>query len=403
MPALLNDTSESGQHTARAHRVPGTLNVIFGEMPAYSAFPRLDIPDIVLLRLLGRLELLTTREIHGALFPHLSRAAVRCRLRRLVEAEMLWVAKTRVLAITKTGEYARTNRTSALAFGLSTAGKEILAAYEIEPDPQSLEQLKHREARGRKPATQTMPHDLQVAWWCLNMISFAARHKHCHGIYVQVEFTAKFGQRMDALVILRMNPKVSREIGSVYDIPFFDGTLPADGDIDIRLALEVDKGSEPLRVLLEKGEAYRNFTATGVYTQTIGGPVLPVFIAQTELRAKHIAEEYRSIWPEGWGVMTTPLRAHNEQHGVLWGDYRSMTTGKYFLLMTDLAVQKDGRVVFVPLYNLDEWAKASVPITAPDMSAEQVNGRKGGKARGAMLKNLPRSEPKRRKSKAKTE
>ena len=382
--------------------VPGRLNVRFGQMPAYSAFPPLDQADMLLLRLLGRLELLTTQYIHGALFPHLTLGAVRNRLRRLENAELLWAAKTRVLAISKTGEYARTNRTSALAFGLTTAGREMLAVLEVEPDPESLEQLKHRDAKGRRPATQTMPHDLQVSWWCLNVIWFAARHKHCHGIYVQVEFTAKFGQRMDALVILRMNPKANRTVGGMYDIPFFDGTPAADGDIDIRLALEVDKGSEPLSVLLEKGEAYRNFTATGVYTQTMGGPVLPVFIAQTENRAKQIAEEYSSIWPAGWGVMTTPLRAHNEEHGVLWGDYRSMTTGKHFLLMTELAVQKDGHVVFVPLYNLDEWAKASVPLTAPEMSEEQLNGQKGGKARSAMLKNLPRSEPKRRKSKAKS-
>lgn len=402
MTTSSTSTSKSVPSGTEVPGMPGAFNIPLGATPAYTVLPRLDQADIFLLRLLGRLELLTTQNIHEAVFPHLTIGAVRQRLRRLVEAELVWVAKTRVLAVSKSGEYAKTNRTSALVFGLGTEGKEVLAVYETEPDLLSLEQLKNRDAKGRKPATQTMPHDLQVAWWCLNVIGFAARHKHCHGIYVQVEFTAKFGQRMDALVILRMNPKVNRDVGDMYDIPFFDGSPPAEDDIDIRLALEVDKGTEPLKVLLEKGEAYRNFTATGVYTSAVGGPVLPVFIAQTDRRAKQIAAEYRAIWPDGWGVVSTPSRAHNIQDGVLWGDYRSMTTGKHFVLMTDLSVQKDGRVMFVPLYNLNEWAKASVLLTAPEMSAEQINGRKGGKAKGAGMKNLLRSEPKRRKTKAKS-
>src|SRR5205085_11387689 len=87
---------------------------------------------------------------------------------------------------------------------------------------------------------------------------------------------------------------------------------------------EIDKGSEELRVLLEKIEKYRDLTHLGIYDQTIGGPLLMVFVVQTPRRAGQLARQFKDIWPSGWGVVTTPQSANNITEGVLWGRYKSM-------------------------------------------------------------------------------
>ncbi len=71
---------------------------------------------------------------------------------------------------------------------------------------------------------------------------------------MQTEFYPEKSQRIDALVILRLSPEHPRPVEEVGSLPFFDGSDRKEGEIDIRLALEVDKGTEELKVLLEKAE-----------------------------------------------------------------------------------------------------------------------------------------------------
>ncbi len=81
---------------------------------------------------------------------------------------------------------------------------------------------------------------------------------------MQTEFYPEKSQRIDALVILRFSPDSLRPVEHVGLLPFFDGSNRNAGEVDVRLALEVDKGTEELKVLLEKAEKYRDLHRAGI-------------------------------------------------------------------------------------------------------------------------------------------
>jgi hypothetical protein len=224
-----------------------------------------------------------------------------------------------------------------------------------------------------------------VSWRVLNVVLEAARNRLCRQIYAQVEFISEERQRIDALVILRFSPLRPRKAEDIGPIPWFDGTPRADDEIDIRLALEVDRGTEELMVLLKKGAAYRDLTLDGIYTQLLGGPVLPVFLVQTDKphltvkRARQIATEYRHIWPGGWGVISTPAVVAHKEAGALWGKYHTLANDVPFFPLTELRVASDGRVSFVPVCDLDTWLEHRV-IPTVTSTPEQIAGQAGGRA-----------------------
>ncbi|MFL5801611.1 MAG: replication-relaxation family protein [Roseiflexaceae bacterium] len=176
-----------------------------------------------------------------------------------------------------------------------------------------------------------------------------------------------------------MSPEHPRAAADIGPIPFFDGADRHDGEIDVRLALEVDKGTEELKVLLEKAAKYRDLHKAGIYTATLGGPVLPLFLVQTPRRAAQIAKEFQDIWPSGWGVAGTPFSA-NSRDSVWWGKYKSPATAQPFELLTHMVVDREGRVQFFPAISREEW-QSGVVVRAAPLTAQQANGRAGGQER----------------------
>jgi hypothetical protein len=281
--------------------------------------------------------------------------------------------------------YAKVRKQGAFAYGLSDQGKELLNTLEVEHDPLAFARLVSRDPKGRKPDLRTLSHDLQVSWWCLNVILDAAENRYCHKIYVQTEFYPEKSQRIDALIILRLSPDRPRAAEDVGTIPFFDGTELQPGEIDVRLALEVDKGTEELKVLLEKSAKYRDLHKAGIYTATLGGPVLPVFLVQTARRAAQIAREFQDIWPSGWGVVGTPMSVNSVRDGVLWGTYKTLTRAEPYELLTHLLVERQGRVRFFPTLSRAEWRNGMVSHDRMQCSPVQENARKAGQARVARM------------------
>jgi len=348
-----------------------------------SALPLLDEREVLLMRLLGRLDMMSLPQIRQAVYPTYSGRGVQNRLDHLLQNDLLWRVQTRTVAANHAAEYTRVRKQGAYAYGLSDQGKELLNTLEVERDPLTLERLRSRDPRGRKPDLRTVSHDLQVSWWCLNLIMAAAQNRFCRSVYVQTEFYPEKSQRIDALIIVRLCPDHPRADTDVGSIQFFDGSKRAAGEIDIRLALEVDKGTEELKVLLEKAEKYRDLHKAGIYTATLGGPVLPVFLVQTPRRAAQIAREFQDIWPSGWGVAGTPSSANSLRDGVLWGKYLTLTTSEPFNLLTNMVVDAQGRVQLFPAISREEWRNGvTIPETQP-LTASQESGREGGKKRAA--------------------
>ncbi|HEU4322979.1 MAG TPA: replication-relaxation family protein [Roseiflexaceae bacterium] len=362
-----------------------------------SALPPTDRQEVELLRALGRLELLTVEQIRAAFFPTMSLKGVHNRLERLLADEVVWRTEVRFTDITgfkgrpsPMPPAQRSRLKHPFAYGLSDAGKILLDTLEVERDEATFQRLRSRDPRGRKPDTRTFAHDLQVSWWCLNVLMEAAHNRFCRSVYAQVEFISEARQRIDALVILRLSPSRPRAPEEIGFIPWFDGTPRAADEIDIRLALEVDRGTEELRVLLGKGASYRDLTLDGIYTRLLGGPVLPVFLVQTVRRARQIATEFRAIWPQGWGVISTPGTAAHPQAGALWGTYLTLTDSTPFSLLTEIQVAPSGQVSFVPVCDLAVWLSGRVtPQVA--ISPEQLFGQAGGvaKAAGQGVTRLP--------------
>jgi hypothetical protein len=285
-------------------------------------------------------------------------------------------------------------RRGAFVYGLSDDAKALLETLDVEHDPLTRERLVSRDPRGRKPDTRTMSHDIQVSWFCTNVLLAASRNRYCRQLYVQTEFYSEKRQRIDALIMLRLSPDHPRDAGDVIGIPFFDGTARRPGEIDIRLALEIDKGSEELKVLLEKIEKYRDLTQLGVYDQTIGGPLLMVFVVQTPRRAGQLARQFKDLWPSGWGVVATPQSANNLKAGVLWGRYKSLASGEPFDLLTQLIPNVNGQMQFFSAISCEEWIDAEVMPIQQERTAVQVAGQLGGLARQA--KRRERSQVKAR-------
>jgi hypothetical protein len=346
-----------------------------------SALPLLDECEVMLMRLLGRLDLLTLTQIQQAVYPTYTVRGVQKRLQYLIDDDLIWRVQTRLVAANHAAEYAKVRKQGAFAYGLSDQGKELLNTLEVEHDPLAFERLVSRDPKGRKPDLRTLSHDLQVSWWCLNVILDAAENRYCRKVYVQTEFYPEKSQRIDALIILRLSPDHPRPAEDVGAIPFFDGTERQPGEIDIRFALEVDKGTEELKVLLEKSGKYRDLHKAGVYTATLGGPVLPVFLVQTPRRAAQIAREFQDIWPSGWGVVATPMSVNSVRDGVLWGKYKTLTKAESYDLLTHMVVDRQGRVQFFPAMSRQEWRKGIVIRDTTQLSPAQEVARKAGQAR----------------------
>ncbi len=341
-----------------------------------AALPPIDERDIRTLQFLARLDTVTVQQARVAVTPWLTDDAMRDTLNRLVADNLAWTASSRVLAVNQVGQFKQVRRQSAHVFGLTTDGRELLRTLEVETDPTTTARFTARDTRARKPDARTMAHDLQVAWWTINAMRSAAENRLVHTMYVQTEFIPHKTQRIDALLIFRLRLSAPRAPLPLGIFPYFNGVPRRDDEIDIRLALEVDRGTEELSVLLGKCETYRDLHRTNVYNDSIGGPVLPVFIAQTPARGRQIAERFRAIWPSGWGVISTPQSA-NDPDGVLWGDYRMMGNGAPFPLLSRLIVGTDGHVTSSPLLTRDDWTRYTAVAPRAE-EPEQIAGRAGG-------------------------
>lgn len=361
---------------------PQPLTDLFG-LIVPSALPPMDAQEVTLLRLLGRLDLMTVPQIHQAIFPHLLISnSVQRRLDHLQRSDLLGRVATRTLAVNQVGQHRKVKTKGAYAYWMTPDAKALLETLDVERDPLTNGRLTCRDARGRKPDLRTMAHDLQVTWWCLNMLLTTARNRYCRSIYLQTEFVASARQRIDALVIVRLSPEQPRSDERHDGFPFFDGTPRGPNEVDIRLALEVDRGSEELKVLLGKIATYRDLTMARIYDENLGGPVLPVFVVQTARRAAQIATEFRAIWPSGWGVVTTPERANHPMDGVLWGNYKALGTAEPFDLLTALVPTERGAMTYVPTISRETWREGVVVAPAAALTPEQVAGQKGGQRAG---------------------
>jgi hypothetical protein len=95
-----------------------------------SALPSIDAEEVSLLRILGRLELMTLTQIQQAVYPSYTIRGVQKRLQQLLRDDLLWRVQTRLVAANHAAEFAKVRKQAAFAYGLSDYGKELLNTLE---------------------------------------------------------------------------------------------------------------------------------------------------------------------------------------------------------------------------------------------------------------------------------
>jgi hypothetical protein len=308
---------------------------------------------VEVLRLLGRLEYAITADIWRLLYAPLglTRQTTWTHLNALYEQQLVWRQKTSLRPRTRATRAgppvvidARQRQASTplqipFVWGLTPEGREYLALAEAEPDAAILAGLHVRDRRDPKVPLRTLTHDLQASWWCCGVIQEVVRCPYLHDIFVQVEYVSLTqaqraddgaGQRIDALVGLRFGdtPLPLSQRPRPGTIPWDEGFQMEKGQWWEWFALEVDRGTEALKVLLGKATVYRDMWEGRVYQTRLKGNLLPVFLVPTKRRAGQIAREWQDAWPNGQGVIAPVSEATHPQHGPLWGRYTLLWDGR---------------------------------------------------------------------------
>lgn len=328
-----------------------------GVLPIEDIVGLADERDLAVLRLLGRLEFVASRWIKDLFFQDMDRATMFRRLGSLAKQGLVWYTQTThtQMAPVTPGRRAPAPK-SPYIYGLTPEGKNFLDALDQEPHAPSWQALRTRDRRAPDVPKAQLAHDLLGASWCVSMIDAVRRCPMVDAIFCHVEYVSDPRQRIDALLVIRFNTQQRIQTRPGWDIPWHDGSPDGPQHKTVRLALEVDRGTEPLKTLLGKGLMYRTLTSEKVYDQTLGGPVTPVFLVPPGKRAAQIAREWQDAWPNGAGVISTPSKATHPLYGALWGEY---------LTLKDTPPQS-AKLLGSLVQNPDAWGKL-VANWVPDM------------------------------------
>jgi hypothetical protein len=326
-------------------------------LPKPLARPGLQTRHIDVLRLLGRLDVMTIAQLHTIVYAgQRSKRTVQRDLHWLEDEQLIWHTTARYATLPGQQSKRMPPRKYPYIYGLAPAGKAVLESLGVEPDAHTLDNLKIHEGRSRRGAAATLAHALLVSWWCSSVLLAVQHSPICHDIFVQAEYVTHDRQRLDALVVLRLTPQQPQpqETGS---IPWSDGRPCPPDALEIRLGLEVDRGTEPLSVLAGKATVTQELQRAGLYHTLLGGPIRTVFLVPNRKRAAKISAEWRTVWPATWGCISTPQACEHPQYGTLWGDYRALRGGKESVnLVSDLVEGADGRVRARAQITLEQWA-----------------------------------------------
>ncbi len=332
---------------------------VFG-IPFYPLRSAIALRDIHLLRLLGRLEYLTTTHIRRMVYPDMHGSMVFRRLKSLANQGVIWSEKVAYAVLEDTdSEPLDKPMKLPLIWMLTPLGRDTLADADVEHDARSVHGLKTHDPAVKLPQLN-LTHDLAVSSWLASLIQAVRGNAFCQSMFAQVEFITTPEQRLDALVILRITPGKRREV--THEIPWYAGEPRQPGEVEVRLALEMDRDTEAVKVIGGKAKIYRDLTGTGVYTELFGGPVLPIFIAPYIERMRDIAASWTSVWPDTWGVISTLEASYQSRYGTLWGNYVRLNQRRTVLpLLSEIRVDSRGVVQIVRVMSLEQWEQGYAP------------------------------------------
>lgn len=298
----------------------------FELQPAPSAMTEERAPAV--LRLLARLEFALTPQIGAVVFPDAAQRTAEQALAGLHRQGLVWCRPLPDPSYLPYDLAARPRRwgSASTLWGLSPEGRNLLAAWGLE-DAAVLRRAVVRDARNPEVKAGHLRHDLEAVSWVVSAIAEAARNPALQGVRCQLEYVAARDdagqpeQRFDALLGLHFAAGAPTVQRPRWQIPWTESDA---GGVTLRLALEVDRRTEAVRVHVAKAAMYRRLTEEGHYRETLGGDVTPVVVCPPRQWARQLVGAWSTGWPGGRGVISTFPRARHPRHGVLFGAYRTL-------------------------------------------------------------------------------
>src|SRR5262245_2474148 len=220
--------------------------------------------DVAILRLLGRLEFVTTAMLKALIAPDISVPALRERLNRLVKEGRIWRQTVTMDQVQprEAGGRGQPPPKAPYVYGLTPEGRELLETLDVESSEAIYAALQTRDRRAPNVPQAQLKHDLLVSSWCASVIDGARRSRLLVSIICQVEYVSartpegKEQQRMDAFLALVFNREPKEQTAPLWMLPWNNGEPPAPRQLIARYATEADRGTEPLKILLAKGLLY---------------------------------------------------------------------------------------------------------------------------------------------------
>ncbi len=325
--------------------------------------PGIDPRQILTLRMLGRLRYMHTAQIREMLYPRTNPQTVRRHLADMEKRRLIW-CRTIPHATMPRKPNQRGRRQLPIRlpymYGLTPEGKHVLAALDAEPDEYSLNAL----AVSKTPQDDrlTIGHDLYVSWWVGRLFYELRCNPYVVAVFIESEMTTVAKrQRADCVIIIRFSTTPHTiDQRDMLSWPFFTGDPRQADEIDVRLALEVDRGTEEPKVIFNKAHTYGSLHAAGTYHTLFSGPIVPVFTVPDEYRRRRIAREWRDGWPGGWGFIALE-RSVISDGSIICGDYRSLYADERVNLTTRMGIEPGGQLYRpMPVFTEEQWRATTV-------------------------------------------
>lgn len=275
--------------------------------------------EIDVLRILGRLGMVTTGDLAILVFPGIPERTQRRIVKYLADRGLVWRLRTHL-----------GTRKNINIVGLTTDGRDHLASLEVEPDDGPLQRLIARDRRAPPPSAATLGADLTIAGWCGAMIAELRKLPNLVGVSCQTHWTTFVDERsnrrqvLDAGLVIFIDPQQKTYSRPPASIPWIETTVRQPNWISRAWTLTVDTRKQSSLNIGSDAELYPLLHQRGIYNKLLYGMPRPIILTPPGGRLTTVAGLWRDAWPETTALITTTDRVNHPTYGPLWGTYRAV-------------------------------------------------------------------------------
>jgi hypothetical protein len=281
--------------------------------------------ELAVLRLLGRLGMVTGQTIRDLVCVDQHEASCRRLLRELAERKSIWQAR-----VPNINDIGRSQGRAPNVYGLTDDGRQMLDTFGAEPHDGTFERLIYRSKQAPSaPAVAALVTETYLSDWCASLLDQVRRTPMLAGAHIQRRYAVTGGdgvllQTIGAVIVLAFDPELKKFERPGWVIPWLtDGAISPSWRV-VRLALEVDTGVMAMRSLFEMAQTYQRLSGDGTYQRLVGGVLRPVIVTPPARRARAVADVWMGAWEGSPALLSSVERTCHREYGVLWGEYLAL-------------------------------------------------------------------------------